>query len=250
MDMSALVRNIERRLEELGLTATEVSKRATGSADTIRNWQRSAARGSKTGATVRTLEPIARVLGMSVAQLVGTDNQQTVDGVYGPVPISAASVPFGGKVGAGGFLPVLDYFNQDDENKPVPQTAVRHPGYPAIAQFAWLVEGDSMTDAGILDGMWVVAGTYSDYIDRVGDIDNGQYVIVERTRFGGSERELTIKEVQFTRSGMRLVPRSPNPRHKELFIPLDPNADGDEETVRILAVVLAAVLDFGTRRIS
>jgi hypothetical protein len=96
--------------------------------------------------------------------------------------------------------------------------------------------------------MWVVAGTYSDYVDRVGDVDNGQYVIVERTRFGGSERELTLKEVQFTRGGMRLIPRSLNLRHKELFIPLDHKADGDEETVRILAVVFAAVMDFGTRR--
>jgi SOS-response transcriptional repressor LexA len=248
MDMNVLVRNIERRLEELGLTATEVSRRATGSADTIRNWQRSAAKGSTTGATVRTLEPIARVLGLTVPQLVGIENTESVDAVSGPVPILSASVPFGGKVGAGGFLPVLEYFNQDDENRTVPQTAVRHPAYPTIPQFAWLVEGDSMTEANILDGMWVIAGTYSDYVDRVGDVDNGQYVIVERTRFGGSERELTLKEVQFTRGGMRLIPRSLNLRHKELFIPLDHKADGDEETVRILAVVLAAVMDFGTRR--
>lgn len=248
MDMNVLVKNIERRLEELGLTATEVSRRATGSSDTIRNWKRSAASGSKTGANVRTLEPIARVLGLSVPQLVGNENYETVDGVSGPVPISSVSVPFGGKVGAGGFLPVLEYFNQDDENRTVPQTAVRHPGYPTIPQFAWLVEGDSMTEAHILDGMWVVAGAYADYIDRVGEVENGRIVIVERTRFGGSERELTLKEVQFTRNGMRLVPRSQNPRHKEFFIPLEPTADSDTETVRILAVVFAAVLDFGTAR--
>lgn len=245
MDMKALVRNIDRRLEELGLTAAEVSKRATGSADTIRNWKRSAAKGSAVGATVRSLEMIARVLGTDVASLTGT---QSVDGVTGPVPLMSVSVPFGGRVGAGGFLPVLEYFHQDDENHAVPHTVMRHPGYPAIPQYAWLVEGDSMTQAGIQDGMWVVAGSYLDYIDKIGEVENGQFVIVERTRFGGSEAELTIKEVQFTRGGMRLVPRSTNAKHKELFIPLDPSADTDSETVAIKAVVLAAVLDFGSRR--
>lgn len=104
-----------------------------------------------------------------------------------------------------------------------------------------------MSLVGIQDGMWVVAGSYLDYVDKIGDIENGQFVIVERTRFGGSEAELTIKEVQFTRGGMRLLPRSMNAKHKELFIPIDPSADADSETVTIKAVVLAAVLDFGSR---
>ena len=245
--MQTLVANIDKRLEELGLTATEASRRATGSPDTIRNWKRSAAKGSKTGATVRTLEPIARVLGTSVSFLMGTTGQDSVDDVSGPVPVSPLSVPFGGKVGAGGFLPVLEYFDQDDDNREMPPTVIKHPAYKNIPQYAWLVEGDSMTEAGIYEGMWVVAGTYLDYIDRIGELENGQCVIVERTRYQGSERELTIKEVQFTRGGMRLVPRSTNPRHKELFVPLDPQADGDKESVAIIVVVLSAIRDFSSR---
>lgn len=248
MDMKALVQRIDQRLEELGLTATEVSKRATGSADTIRNWKRAAAKGSKTGASSRTLEPVARVLGTKVSWLMATENGDSVDGVTGPVPVSTISVPFGGKVGAGGFLPVLEYFDQDDDHREIPQTVVRHPAFPGIPQHAWLVEGSSMDAAGIYNGMWVVAASYMDYVDKVGELTNGQYVIAERTRFGGSERELTIKEVQFARGGMRLVPRSSDPRHKELFIPMDADADNDEETVAVIAVVLAATVDFTSRR--
>src|SRR5690606_25261264 len=98
--------------------------------------------------------------------------------------------------------------------------------------------GTSMDLAGILDGEWLVGASYSDYVDKIGELDNGDYVVVERTRYQGSERELTVKEVQFARLGMRLIPRSSDRRHKEFFIPLDNDADPDRESVRIIGVVL------------
>jgi SOS-response transcriptional repressor LexA len=113
-----------------------------------------------------------------------------------------------------------------------------HPAYPHLRQGAWLVSGDSMNDVGVLDGMWVVGPSYADWVDQYGELGNGNLVVVERTRAGGSERELTVKEVQFARRGMRLVPRSTNPKYQEFFIPLDEEADSDTETVQILAVVL------------
>ena len=248
MDMKALVQRIDQRLEALGLSAAEVSTRATGSPDTIRNWKRAAARGIKRGATVQKLEPIARVLGTKVSWLTASDAGDSVDEVSGPVSVSTLGVPFGGKVGAGGFLPVQEYFDQDDENQLIPQSVVKHPAFPNIPQHAWLVEGDSMDLAQIYSGMWVVAANYLDYVDKVGELANGQIVIVERSRLGGSEAELTIKEVQFSRGGMRLVPRSSNPKHKELFIPLDAEADNDTVAITIRAVVLAATVDFTGRR--
>lgn len=247
-----LVQRIDQRLEELGMSAAEASRLATGSTDTIRNWKRAAAAGSKRGASVRTLEPIARVLKTQVSWLVASDrkeNADPVDAVHGPVPLSTVGVAYGGKVGAGGFLPVDEYFGQDDEHVRIPETVVAHPAYAGVTQYAWLVEGDSMDQARIYDGMWIVAGVYLDYVDKVGELANGQYVIVERTRHGGSEREVTVKEVQFARGGMRLVPRSSNPKHKEFFVALDTEADNDVVTVRILAVVLAATMDFTARHL-
>lgn len=246
MDMKTLVARIDERLSALGLSAAEASKRATGSADTIRNWKRAAERGdNRTGATVRTLEPVAQVLQTNVAWLTGESSEASmVAGLPGAVALAPHPLRFGGEVRAGGFFAVDEYFSQDNIDFAVPTSVVRNPAFPQVQQFAWLVHGDSMGLAGITDGMWVVAAPFLEYRDKVGELFNGQPVIVERTRFGGSEIERTIKEFQFTRGGMRLIPRSANPAHKELFIPDDDTADNDTEEVKILAVVLSAVRDF------
>jgi SOS-response transcriptional repressor LexA len=153
-----------------------------------------------------------------------------------PIP-PGGPLPYGGTVAAGDWLSVDD-FNQDLADVQVPISVPRHPGYPQLEQIAWRVHGDSMTEAGILEGMWLVGAKYLDYVDRIGELDNGSYVVVERKRYQGAERELTVKEVQFARRGMRLIPRSSNPRHKEFFIDLDHDADPDTESVAIVGVVL------------
>jgi SOS-response transcriptional repressor LexA len=150
---------------------------------------------------------------------------------------SGGRLPYGGTVAAGDWLTVDD-FNQDIADTRVPDSVPRHPRFPQLEQVAWRVKGDSMDQAGILDGEWLVGASYADYVDKVGELDNGYFVVVERTRYQGAERELTVKEVQFGRRGMRLIPRSSNARHKELFISLDEEADPDVEQVRILGVVL------------
>lgn len=190
------------------------------------------------------LHEIAKALNSDVDYLLGANDVRQVDAAAAPVSLSGGSVAYGGRVGAGGFLPVDEYFRQDDEHVAIPPTVTRHPAFPRIPQAAWLVEGDSMDLAGIFHGMWIVAAHYLDYVDKVGELRNGQVVIVERNRHGGSERELTVKEVQFSRGGMRLVPRSANKAHKEFFIALDPEADGDTEEVLVIGVVLSATRDF------
>lgn len=176
---------------------------------------------------------------------LGAKRNKLAEDLRGPFPSSRQLVAYGGAVRAGEFLPVDDDYNQDAGDHLVPPGVVAHPAYSNIRQAAWQVSGDSMDQAGILDGMWVVAGNYADYVDKIGELGNGNFVVVERTRNGGSERELTVKEVQFARKGMRLIPRSSNPRHKEFFIRLDEEADNDTEEVKILAVVLSATRDFG-----
>lgn len=165
----------------------------------------------------------------------------------GPVILKGGRVPYAGVVAAGEFRAVDEYFDQDAGDHLVPASVTPHPGYPTLQQMAWLVRGDSMDEVDIRDGMWAVGASYADYVDKIGELDNGNYVVVERTRHGASERELTVKEVQFSRRGMRLIPRSSNTKHKEFFIPLDEEADPDKEQIQVLAVVLWVGRDFDPR---
>lgn len=64
---------VELRLAALKMDAANVSRAAspTGSPDVIRNWQRRIAKEDSPGATLKTVEPIARELKVDVAWLGG-----------------------------------------------------------------------------------------------------------------------------------------------------------------------------------
>ena len=62
MDMKAVLARIDRRLQKLGLTDAAVSRTATGSTDTIRNWRRQVNDGKNPGASTTKLIPIAAAL--------------------------------------------------------------------------------------------------------------------------------------------------------------------------------------------
>jgi SOS-response transcriptional repressor LexA len=159
-------------------------------------------------------------------------------------PVPTGSLQYGGKVSAGAWQ-TEDDFNQDVEG--VPPTIPRHAGYPKLPQVAWKVAGNSMNERGIVDGMWAVGVSYIDWVDHVGELTNGDLVVVERRRAQDSERELTVKEVQFARRGMRLVPRSTDPSYKEFFVDLDESADPEVENIRITGVVLWYGMDADPR---
>jgi len=234
------------RKDLLGLSQEEFARLLTGvTRGAVGNWE--------LGKPIsrESLEVISQKVGVSMDWLAtgqGDGEPKPSQNLLGPVALPIGRVPYGGKVRAGEFLAVDEYFNQDEYADNVPSSITRHPDFPSIPQFAWLVQRDSMNEASIGDGTWVVAAPYLDYRDRIGELFNGQFVVVERTRHGGSERELTVKEVQFSRGGMRLIPRSSNPRHKEFFVPLDEDRDPDAEQITVLAVVLAAVRDLARPR--
>jgi repressor LexA len=64
--------------------------------------------------------------------------------------------------------------------------------------FAVKVMGDSMVDAGILDGDYVL-------VDPRGDLSNGQIVVA----YVGEEQEVTVKRFRRTPSGVELRPENP-----------------------------------------
>lgn len=227
---AVLQSNVEERMKALNLKAAPLAKKAGLGESFVRD----ILRGKTAVPKADNLAKLAEALETTPEELLGTAPKRAPKGV--PIP-PGGRLPYGGTVAAGDWLSVDD-FNQDVADVRVPLSVPRHPGYPQLEQVAWKCRGDSMDLAGILDGMWLVGAKYLDYVDKIGELDNGNFVVVERTRYQGAERELTVKEVQFARRGMRLIPRSSNPRHREFFIDLAPEADPDVEVVSILGVVL------------
>lgn len=148
----------------------------------------------------------------------------------------AHGVQYGGIVEAGAFRR-NDPFDQEAEVRRVPLPP--DPRYPAAAQYAFRVEGDSMTEARIFEGMHVLAVDVHTWERLHGEPGDGKLVIVARHRNGEAERELTVKRLRLFRDRMELRPESRNPVHQPLVFPLPPRQDEDAEA-QIIAVVLSA----------
>jgi transcriptional regulator with XRE-family HTH domain len=72
MDMPKILARVGARIAELGTTPATVSRRATGSPDTIRNWSRRVKRGDlEVGASIATLQLIAEELKVPLNWLLG-----------------------------------------------------------------------------------------------------------------------------------------------------------------------------------
>lgn len=208
------------------------------------NFLRDILRGKKKSPAADALAKIADALGTTADYLMGRDK----DGeLTGPGIIRTGSpVSYAGVVQAGSFLAVDEYFNQDPDQ--VPAHVLPDPAYLKVRQYAWRARGDSMDEAGIHDGMWVVGADAADYIDVYGDVVTGDLVIVERLRYQGSERELTVKEVHFFKDRYELRPVSSNEAHTPIIVPHDHDVSGDGEEVKIIGVVLTAYANLKRRR--
>lgn len=176
-----------------------------------------------------------RVFEVSPSEILGST-------IAGGDELSGEIPTFAGFVQAGMFDQVDEGFQQDGFD--VPEFVRRQPAYERARQYCYQVRGDSMNLAGIENGMWVVAADYADFIDKYGEVESGEFVIVERTRYQGSERELTIKEIRFYADRYELLPRSTNSEHKPIVVPHDHDVSGDAITVRIVGVLLTAYRDF------
>lgn len=201
-------------------------------------------RGKKKTPAADALARIAEALGTSTDYLLGNDK----DGeLVGPTVVRSGSpLSYAGTIQAGAFLAVDEYFNQDPED--VPPHVLMDPAHSKARQYAWRARGDSMNEAGILDGMWVVGADAADYIDLYGDIATGDLVVVERVRFQGSERELTVKEVHFFRDRYELRPVSSNGEHQVINVSHDHGVDSDGLEVKIIGVVLTAYANLKRRK--
>lgn len=148
-------------------------------------------------------------------------------------------LPFAGEAQAGVWRDVEIYSNSE----PRAVAIQPDPRYRNASQYIWGVKGDSMDRAGILDGMFALGVDYVEFVKHYRPIATGDIVVVERLRFGGQERERTIKRYREDSDGVWLLPESTNPLHKPIHIPRDGEVEGEE--IRILAYVTGAHNIFG-----
>jgi transcriptional regulator with XRE-family HTH domain len=240
-DRQALGLTIKAFRERAGLTQQEAADRL-GSA--VPTWQRYewGARGlpfEKLGSIARVLgvdrQAILEAAGLAADELPATASTRPERRVVlrSPPP----TLPVRDRVQAGAWLGVDDFVQTGPKQEP----ALRDPRYPHADQWLSEVVGDSVDMLRIFDGDLIqcVDVIGAGYHPKTGDV-----VEAERLRFGGQEREMTVKQVEVLESGRVLLwPRSSNPRWRE---PLELTAGSGETEleVRVRGLVLRTIRRF------
>jgi SOS-response transcriptional repressor LexA len=220
---------IQQKIKELGISERAASIKAVGNAELLRNIRRGKSMSPHSG----SLTKLARVLGVSETWILTGEGQEDF------LP-SSQGLRFGGIVEAGTFRPNNNF---DQDEAPLIEVPA-DPRYPQSSQFAFKVMGDSMTEAKIFEGMFVLALDIHAYEKLHGEPQDGKLVIVARTRNGNPERELTVKRLRIFRDRLELQPESTNPKHQALVFPNPPRHDEAEEA-QVIAVVLSAIWNYG-----
>lgn len=219
---NTLQERLRQRIEELGLTPREVSRRAGLGKDAVRDIL--VGRSKDPGSL--TLSAIAGVLNCEIAFLSGTQ-ESSLRG--SEITELDADIPVVGSVNAGVFTEMSgsEPWLSDAEFETI--WAPRNRRYPSARCFAFRVMGDSMNDAKprpILEGDLVLC---VDVVDaEIGIVDDKIYVI-RRTKDGGQSFEWTLKRARVFNNRTELVPESTNPAHKPLVIPRNQTIDDGQE---------------------
>lgn len=216
---------LRQKRQERGLSAEDLASRVGRSVSAVRNQE---------NGTNGIPAPLAR----KYAAALGTTPGWLLYGHDAPEVSASPEVselPIIGPVQAGAWL-AIDESAQDD---PIFFAALADRRYPHARQWLREVRGDSMNAKGIMPGDLV-------HIVDLGEaginLNSGMIVEVTRTRAGGQLKEITLKEVEISADGIRLWPRSTNPRWSAPLV-LDDGA-GDDIEVRVTGLLLQAIKRF------
>lgn len=154
----------------------------------------------------------------------------------GPLPdrksarVKSGPIPTIGEVAAGQWLDVdVEVDPRDFEQVPI----TADPRYPFDAQYGLIVRGNSMNRVANAGEVFHCL----DIIKAQVEPEEDDVVIVERRRAQSGQREVTAKRIRKRGSMIILAPDSSESRWKP--IEFDPSDRRDEETVEVIAVVLA-----------
>ncbi len=144
-----------------------------------------------------------------------------------PIKSPIGAVPVTGKVAANTWLSVDDMDFGYDDIEYVPSAS----GYPVELQFALKVEGNCLNKIANHGDRLICLD-----IAKTGiAVEDGDLVIVERSRFEGQMIERTAKRMRRTADGFELWPESHDPTHQE---PIKLNRQDNDDAVRIIGKVL------------
>lgn len=237
--------NIGKRIkaarQSAGWSQNRLGQAVNAAPTTISSWER-----GRTEPGREDVQRIADALDLQRADLELDDGEQwggfSEDGP--PPPIAPTGMPIRGEIRAGAWLEVDD----TDQSEPETHPAAPDPRFPKAAQWLRRVRGDSMNaltknglPAGILDGdlVHIVDAIAIEYEPETGDV-----VEVERSRFDGAEREITLKQVEVLADGSCLLwPRSTSPRWQEPVPYTDGPDDGAVE-VRVIGKMLQVLRQY------
>ncbi|RUV07972.1 phage repressor [Mesorhizobium sp. M1A.F.Ca.IN.020.03.2.1] len=224
MELRDVVKRVESRLSELGLSAAAASTRAGLSKDAIRNMQRAAKDGTRQGVSTNTLAALAPVLDTNVAWLLG-DRADDEPGESEDV----RHVKVTGFVQAGAWAETWEWSDDEVYSVPVPDD----PALRAFGLHAAETRGPSMNKRYPEKTVLV----FTDLIETGAALELGKRYIVERERADGL-REATVKTLwRDENDKIWLLPESNDPRFQEP-IPID---GGEDDTVRVVGRVVYAV---------
>ena len=139
-----------------------------------------------------------------------------------------------GIVAAGAWLEEEAFAHEEFE--PVPYVPLKHTG---MKQFAFLIRGDSVDQARLLDGDYAIC---VDYWETRTHARTDDLVVVERRRAGTVER--TCKVLKVTAEGYELWPRSSNPKWQTPIIVMRQHTPDTAEEVEIVALVIGKYSPF------
>lgn len=228
-DSITIAGNIERRLEQLGMSANAASIAAGLPRDAIRD----ILNGKSQNPRADTVMKIARALRVDPSYLLlGSREAPVRDGPRSEEVI----LPVRYTVAAGAWREELDYVDTSPAFHSVPPAK----GLEHFPQWLESVDGDSMDKVIPAGSMVHVVDTIAmHYVPSDGDV-----VVVERSRYQGALRERSLKQLELGRDGqLWLMPRSHNKRWRDP-LPLQSSQGEDDVVVQIVGLVVRAVINF------
>ena len=233
-----LADRIQERLNDLGLSITAAAARVGKKKDLFYNYIRRQSSEPRR----RTLLLMAQALETTLEWLLdgkgpkdATDPTPQIEtGDLFPTTQKLGLIPIRGEVAAG-LWREHDDLAQDLGEPPKYAPTVLNDLYPAEQQFALIARGKSLNkiapDGSTLHCVELING-------GAWDVQDGELVIVQRSKFQGAMIENTAKRVRMN-GDFELWPESTHPDFQEPLRVKDFREQGIDEEIRILAKVIS-----------